>query len=100
MARGKLWRAQLDGDAHVFLGDAPPFMFSGAWLSPERLFVDAMRASYTVATSGGSLQRLGNTYWFPQLLPDGKHLVCLMRENPDMETSHRRVRIVRTSDFA
>jgi DNA-binding winged helix-turn-helix (wHTH) protein/Tol biopolymer transport system component len=97
MAKGKLWRAPLEGDAHVLLAESPPFMFSGAWLSPERLLVDAMRASYTVGTSGGALQELGNTHWWPQLLPDGKHFVCLM---DDDKTGRRWVRVVRSSDFA
>jgi Tol biopolymer transport system component len=99
-ARGKLWRGQSEGDAPVLLAEAPPFMFSGIWLSPQRLFVDAMWASYTVGTSPGPLQKLAGTYSFPQLLPDGKHLLCLMPENPRVETSHRRARVVRSSDFA
>src|SRR2546428_9376387 len=100
MAKGKIQRAQLEGDAHVLLADSPPFMFSGVWLSPERLFVDSMRASYTVGASGGALHELGSTYWWPQLLPDGKHLLCLMPEMRDRPTGHRRVRIVQSSDFA
>jgi serine/threonine-protein kinase len=99
-AKGKLWRAHLEGDAHVLLAESPPFLLSGAWLDPERLYLDANWASYTVGSSGGSLQELGSNYWWPQLLPDGKHLLCLMPEKPGARTSQRRVRIVRSSDFA
>lgn len=99
-AKGKLWRAHLEGDAHVLLAETPPFMFSGVWLGPQRLFLDAMRASHTVGVSGGALQQLGSTCRWPQLLPDGKHLLCLMPEKPDSRVSPRRVRIVRSFDFA
>ena len=100
MAKGKLWRAQLEGDAHVLLAESPPFMYSGAWLSPQQLFVSAMTASYTVGASGGDLQEIHNTCWWPQSLPDGQHLLCLMPEKRGVSTSLRRVRIVRSSDFA
>ena len=37
--KGKVQRAPLEGDARVVLGDSPGFLFSGAWLSPERLLL-------------------------------------------------------------
>jgi Tol biopolymer transport system component len=94
-AKGKLWRTHLGSDANVLLSETPPFMLSGAWLSPGRLFLAALRASYTVGTSGGALQDVSNLYSWPQLLPDGKHLLCLML---DAKTGRQRVRVVRASD--
>ena len=73
-AKGKLWRTPLEGDARVLLADSPAFMASGAWLSPERILLDAFRESDLVSPSGGPLERLNDIYWWPQMLPDGEHV--------------------------
>jgi DNA-binding winged helix-turn-helix (wHTH) protein len=99
-AKGRLWRADREGGAHALLAESPPFLLTGAWLGPERLFLNGARASYTVGASGGGLKEVGSSCSWPQLLPDGKHLLCLMPEKPDVATSPRRLRIVRSSDFA
>jgi Tol biopolymer transport system component/DNA-binding winged helix-turn-helix (wHTH) protein len=99
-AKGKLWRAPLEGDANVLLAESPPFMSSGLWLSPERLLIGARGTSFTVASTGGSLEKLSHHYAWPQLLPDGKHLLCLMPEKPDVRTSRRHLCVVRSSDLA
>jgi hypothetical protein len=74
-AKGKLLRMPLEGDAHVLLADSPSFLFSGAWLSPQRILLDSFRASYFVSPSGGPLERLKDIYWWPQMLPDGEHVL-------------------------
>ena len=74
-AKGKLWRTPLEGDAHVLLADSPSFLFSGAWLGSKRILLDSFRASYFVSPSGGSLERLKDNYWWPQMLPDGEHVL-------------------------
>src|ERR1051326_7088899 len=61
-ARGKLWRASLESDAHVFLADSPSFMFSGAWLSSRQMLLDSFRASYLISPSGGPVERLNQIY--------------------------------------
>ena len=61
-AKGKLWRTPLAGDARVPLADSPSFLFSGAWLSPQRILLDSFRASYLVSPSGGPLERLNEIY--------------------------------------
>src|SRR5206468_3386698 len=63
------------GDAHVLLGDAPPVLCSGAWLSPKRILLASFQASYFVSSSGGSLERLKGIYLWPQMLPDGEHVL-------------------------
>ena len=68
-AQGKLWRTPLQGEARVLLADSPSFMFSGAWLNPERILIGSFRASHLVSPSGGPLERLKETYWWPQMLP-------------------------------
>ena len=99
-AKGRLWRADREGGAHALLAESPPFLMTGVWLGPERLFLNGASASYTVGASGGDLKEVGSSCWWPQLLPDGKHLLCLMREKPDVTTGPARLRIVRSSDFA
>ena len=99
-AKGRLWRADREGGAHALLAESPPFLLTGVWLGPERLFLNGASANYTVGASGGDLKEVGSSCWWPQLLPDGKHLLCLMREKPDVTTGPARLRIVRSSDFA
>jgi hypothetical protein len=57
------------------LGDSPPFLASGAWLDSKRILLNSFRASYFVPASGGSLEPLNDKYWWPQMLPDGEHLL-------------------------
>jgi Tol biopolymer transport system component/DNA-binding winged helix-turn-helix (wHTH) protein len=77
IVKGKLLRTPLEGNAHVLLSDSPSWMFSGAWLSPERLLVGGFKASYLVSPSGGPLERLHEIYSWPQMLPDGEHILYL-----------------------
>lgn len=94
-AKGKLWRMSLEGDAHVLLADSPPFMFSGAWLSPERILLDSFQASHLVSLSGGPLERLNQIYWWPQMLPDGEHVLYVVW---DARTGRHRARVLRFGD--
>ena len=96
-AKGKLWRTPLEGDARVLLADSPSFMFSGAWLSPERILLDSFRASYLVSPSGGPLERLKEIYWWPQMLPDGEHILYVRW---DARAGRYRARVLRLSDFS
>src|SRR5712692_1923717 len=95
--QGKLWRTPLEGDAHVLLADSPSFMFSGAWLSPERLLLDGFQGSYLVSPSGGPLKRLNEIYWWPQMLPDGEHVLYL---GWDARAGRHRTRVLRFGDFS
>lgn len=95
--KGKLWRTQLEGDAHVLLADSPSFMFSGAWLSPERILLDGFQGSFLVSPSGGPLERLNEIYWWPQMLPDGEHVLYLRW---DARAGRHRARVVRLGDFS
>jgi Tol biopolymer transport system component len=96
-AQGKLWRTPLQGDSRVLLADSPSFMFSGAWLNHERILAGGFRASYLVPPSGGPLEQLKQTYWWPQMLPDGEHILYVRR---DIRTGHYRVCVLRFSDFS
>lgn len=96
-AQGKLWRTNLKDDARVLISESPSFLFSGAWLGTERILLDGFRASYFVSPSGGRLQPLKDVYWWPQRLPDGKHLLYVQRDN---QTGHYRARVLRLDDFS
>src|SRR5258706_9370799 len=85
----------LEGDAHVLLADSPSFLFSGAWLSPQRILLDSFRASYFVSPSGGPLERLKEIYWWPQMLPDGEHV---LDAGWDAGAGRHRARVCRFGD--
>ncbi len=78
---GKLQRAPLEGDARVVLGDSPGFLFSGASLSPRRLLLDSSLISYSISPSGGSPEPLKELYRWPQILPDGEHILYLTQDS-------------------
>jgi Tol biopolymer transport system component/DNA-binding winged helix-turn-helix (wHTH) protein len=96
-ARGKLWRASLQSDAHILLADSPAFMFSGAWLNSKRILLDSFRASYVISPSGGPVERLNETYLWPQMLPDGKHALYVKW---DAKAGRHRAHVLRLSDFS
>ena len=79
--KGKVLRAPLESDARVVLGDAPGFLLSGAWLSPERLLLSSSFTSYSIPPSGGPLETVQGLYRWPQMLPDGKHILYVTSDN-------------------
>jgi len=95
--KGKLYRTPLESDAHVLLADAPPFPFSGAWLSPQRILLDGIHTSFFVSPSGGPLEQLKENYLWPQRLPDGEHFLYV-RWNPS--TGHHQARVAWLRDFS
>ena len=75
-AKGKLWRTPLEGDAHVLLADSPSFMFSGAWLSSRTNTARQLSGRVTLfLRQAAPLERLKEIYWWPQMLPDGEHVL-------------------------
>jgi Tol biopolymer transport system component/DNA-binding winged helix-turn-helix (wHTH) protein len=93
--KGKVQRAPLEGEARVVLGDSPGFVLSGAWLTAERLLLGASWTSYLVSPSGGSLEPLKELYRWPQMLPDGEHILYLAS---DSQTNRHRGRVARFGD--
>ncbi|MEO8125849.1 MAG: winged helix-turn-helix domain-containing protein [Bryobacteraceae bacterium] len=96
-AKGRLWRTPLEGNQRVLVSDAPSFMFSGAWLNPGRLLLDSFRASNLVSPSGGPFERLKEIYLWPQLLPDGEHLLYVRW---DARAGRHRSHVLRLSDLS
>src|SRR5260370_24932209 len=95
--KGQLWRTPLEGDAHVLLAESPSFMTSGAWLSPKRILLAGFKASYLVSPSGGPLERLKEIYLWPQMLPDGDHVLSVRW---DARAGRHRAHVLRLSDFS
>ena len=93
--KGKVQRAPLEGDARVVLGDSPGFLLSGAWLSPDRLLLGSASTSYSIPPSGGTLEPLQGLYRWPQLLPDGEHILYI---TPDAQSKRHRARVARLND--
>ena len=93
--KGKVQRAPLEGDARVVLGDSPGFLFSGAWLSPERLLLSGAAASYSISPSGGPFEKLKEVYRWPQMLPDGEHILYT---GQDPQGNRHRARVARFND--
>ncbi len=93
--KGKVQRAPLVGDARVVLGESPGFLLSGAWLSPERLLLASGLTSYWISPSGGSPEPLKELYRWPQMLPDGEHILYL---SWDSQTKRHRARVARFGD--
>ena len=93
--KGKLQRSPMEGDARVVLGDSPGFLLSGAWLSPARLLLGSTTASYSIPSSGGTLEPLPELYRWPQLLPDGEHILYV---TPDVQRNRHRARVARLND--
>lgn len=93
--KGKIQRVPLEGDARVVLGDSPGFLLSGAWLSPERLLLGGSLTSYSISSSGGSPEPLKEIYRWPQMLPDGEHILYL---TSDYQTNRHRARVARFGD--
>jgi Tol biopolymer transport system component len=75
--QGKLRRVELENDAQVSLGEAPSFLFSGAWLSPGRLMLSTNHGSYAGSPSGGTPEPVKESYSWPQVLPGGEHVLTV-----------------------
>jgi Tol biopolymer transport system component/DNA-binding winged helix-turn-helix (wHTH) protein len=93
--QGKLRRASLDGADNVILSDTPPFLSSGAWLSPTKLLLATQPGSFVVSPSGGTPQPFKRQYRWPQMLPDGEHVLYVAW---DSQTSRYRAHVARLND--
>jgi len=94
-AQGKVRRWPLGGDTQHILCDSPSFMLSGAWFSSGKLLLGGIRATYTVSGSGGTPERIKELYRWPQVLPDGEHILHLVW---DSRVRSHRARVERFGD--
>jgi eukaryotic-like serine/threonine-protein kinase len=93
--QGKLRRAWLERDTQVVLSDTPSFLLSGAWLSPEKLLLGGAHTCFVISPSGGTPQALKNLYPWPQLLPDGEHILYVRW---DPQVKRYRAHVARLDD--
>lgn len=87
-ARGQLRRAWLNGNPQVILSRSPAFLFSGAWLSPEKLLLSRKMNSFTISPSGGQMESVAGLYCWPQTLPGAKLLYTVWDEKAARHRAH------------
>jgi eukaryotic-like serine/threonine-protein kinase len=87
--RGSLHRTALDGDSYQLLCDNPAILFTGVVVGTN-LLMSAHAADYIVPLAGGTPQQTKRHYPWPQVLPNGKHLLHTVF---DTKTGHHRVRV-------
>jgi Tol biopolymer transport system component len=75
---GSLRRTRLDGDSYQAICEAPPLIISGLLLRPDRLILHGRSSTYTVPAAGGTPEALKEFYSWPELLPDGEHILYVV----------------------
>ena len=90
-ARGSLRRSGLDDDSVQVVCDTPPLMLTGVVLG-SNLLISGRSTDFIVPVSGGQPKAVPEFYPWPQVLPDGQHLLFTA---PDAPSGHHRVRVVR-----
>ncbi len=73
--QGQLRRIALDGSPPITLGEAPPYLLSGAWLRPDRLILSTNHGSYFGSPSGGTPELTQDAFRWPQILPGGENIL-------------------------
>ncbi len=74
-SRGSVRRIDNDGAAAQVLGDAPSLLNSGSVLPDGSLLVSGPTRSFEFPINGGTARSIETAYRWPQVLPDGKHLL-------------------------
>lgn len=72
--KGQLYRSPIAGDARQAIGHAPAFLFMGT-ASPSFLILSTRNEGIRIPTAGGDHTILDASYRWPQMLPDGKHIL-------------------------
>jgi Tol biopolymer transport system component/DNA-binding winged helix-turn-helix (wHTH) protein len=89
--RGSLRRRALEGDSYQLLCETPPIMLMGALLGPN-LLISGRSTNYVVPASGGTPHAVKELYQWPQVLPDGKHVLYTVF---DSQLGRHRARVVK-----
>lgn len=88
--RGSVRRYPLKGDSYQVICDAPAIMLTGEVMG-SHVMISARTASYEVPVSGGTPKQTDKLYPWPQVLPDGKHILYIAF---DAKAGHHRAHIV------
>ncbi len=86
---GRLRRYSLEGDSYQVICDTPAITLSGA-LMGSNLLISARTANFIVPAAGGTPKPVEEFYPWPQLLPDGKHILYAAF---DAEAGHHRAKV-------
>ena len=89
--RGNVQRSDFQSDSYQALCDTPTIMLIGAVMSPNML-ISTRFANYTVPLRGGTPQKIKELYPWPQVLPDGKHILYTVF---DPRLGHHRARMAK-----
>jgi len=92
---GNVRRSPVDGDSYQVICDTPSLMLTGV-LIPPRLMISARSANLVVEASGGVPRTMKEFYPWPQILPDGKHLLYTVL---DTQSGHHRARVVKFGEL-
>jgi len=87
---GSLRRYSLQGDSYQVVCDTPALMLTAALMGPN-LLISARSANFIVPASGGTPTAMKELYPWPQVLPDGKHVLYTGFDPP---SRHHRARVV------
>jgi Tol biopolymer transport system component/DNA-binding winged helix-turn-helix (wHTH) protein len=87
---GSLRRTSLDTDSDQVLCDTPALTLTGALLG-QNLMISGRSKNFVVPVSGGAPRITKELYPWPQILPDGKHLLYTVF---DPQLGRHRARVV------
>jgi len=87
---GSVRRFTLEGDSYQVICDAPAITLSGALMGPN-LLISARQANFIVPASGGTPKASKELYPWPQVLPDGHHILYT---GFDAESGHHRAAVM------
>lgn len=87
---GKLRRTMLENDSAQVVCDTPHMMLNAAVIGSD-LFISGRTRNFVVPVSGGQPKPIGDFYPWPQVLPDGKHLLYAVF---DSRSGHHRIQVV------
>lgn len=88
--QGSLRRYTLEGDSYQVVCDAPAIMLTGAVMG-SNLLISARTANFVVPISGGTPKQTKEFYPWPQVMPDGKHILYIAF---DARAGHHRAHVV------
>jgi eukaryotic-like serine/threonine-protein kinase len=87
---GQVRRYPLEAESFQVVCDTPAIMLTGAVLGPD-LLISTRLANFVVSASGGTPRAMKERFPWPQVLPDGKHVLYTAR---DGAARHHSARVV------
>jgi DNA-binding winged helix-turn-helix (wHTH) protein len=86
-----LRRTTLESDSFQVICETPPMMLTGAVMGAD-LLISGRTNNFVVSVSGGQTKAIKEFYPWPEVLPDGKHLLYTVF---DLRSGHHRIRVVK-----